>query len=41
MYGLSSFSLYNSLNNACKPHILKILLKIQSLLLLLANGRAC
>ena len=41
MYGLSSFSRYKSLNDACMTDILNILLKIKSLLLFLANGRAC
>ena len=40
MYGLSSFSSYKSLNDACMPYILKMLLKIKSLLLFLANGKA-
>ena len=39
--GLSSFSSYKSLNDGCMPYILNILLKIKSLLLFLANGRAC
>ena len=41
MSGLSYFSWYKSLNNACMPYILKTLLKIKSLLSFLANGRAC
>ena len=40
MYRLSSFSWYKSLNDACTAYILKVLLKIKSLLLFLAKGRA-
>ena len=40
MYAFSSFSWYKSLNDACMPYISKILLKIKSFLLFLANGRA-
>ena len=40
MYGLSSFPDIN-LNDACMPYILKTILKITSLLLFLAKGRAC
>ena len=31
----------HTLNDACMPYIFKILLKIRSLLIFLANGRAC
>ena len=41
MYELFTFSGYKSVTDACMPYILKILLKIKSLLLFLANGRAC
>ena len=35
------FYRYKSLNDACMPYIFKILVKIKSLLLIVANGRAC